>query len=46
MKTPPRRVNITDRIKPLEGVGTVFLFLGTLMVLCWATFALVRLVMG
>ena len=35
-----------DRIKPLEGVGVVLLFLASLIVLLGVVMTLVRLVMG
>ncbi len=34
------------RIKPLEGVGIVMLFLGVLLIFLWTIFILVRLVLG
>lgn len=36
----------SDRIKPLEGVGVVLLFLAALIVFLAAVMTLVRLVMG
>lgn len=46
MKKAQRNTMNPNRIKPLEGIGLMLLFLGAFLVFLWVVFIVVRLVMG